>query len=69
MKLLNCPFCGGAAEVHLCAELENECARLLFSGRAGVHCTVCHIATIPCASEEEAIEIWNRRSDNEQRAN
>lgn len=66
-ELKSCPFCGGKAETHECAELENEVARLIYSGQIGVHCTVCRVATLPYPNEKEAIEAWNRRTQNEQR--
>lgn len=30
-----CPFCGGEAVLHACAELENETARVVYSGKTG----------------------------------
>ena len=62
-KLMPCPFCGGEADTHACAELENEVARIIFGGKYGAHCKVCRVATPPHSSEEEAIEAWNRRAD------
>lgn len=64
-ELKPCPFCGGAAKIHSCAELENETARIVYHGKCGVHCTECHVATLPCIDEEQAARFWNRRADNE----
>lgn len=61
--LKRCPFCGGEAETHNCGTFENEKLAVILDGRVGVHCSECHTATIPCASEEEAIEMWNRRAE------
>lgn len=56
-----CPFCGGKAEFHNCAELENEAARIIYNGKIGVHCTQCRIATLPFEDESVATSYWNRR--------
>lgn len=64
-ELKPCPFCGGKAETHSCGTFENEKLAVIFDGRVGVHCSVCHVATTPYENEEEAIEAWNRRSDDE----
>lgn len=64
-KLKYCPFCKGEAVIHNCGIFENETAQVIFGDRVGVHCTECYIATIPYASEEEAVEAWNRRADDE----
>ena len=52
-----CPFCGGEAEIHNCAELPDV---KNITGY-GVHCTKCHIATIPYKTDDEAIDVWNNR--------
>ena len=62
--LKSCPFCGGKAEIHNCCELENETAAVVYSGKVGVHCTSCHIATMPCEDETAAANLWNRRTEN-----
>ena len=64
-KLKPCPFCGGKAEIHNCMEFENDTLALIYSGKSGVHCSECHCATIPYGSKDEAIEVWNRRADND----
>ena len=61
-KLKPCPFCGGEAKLHYCMSLENETMAARYEGKMGVHCTVCHIATMPM-SEEDAIKAWNRRAE------
>lgn len=63
-NLKPCPFCGGEAEIHNCANLENESLALFFSGKSGVHCKHCGVATQPFPNKEAAIEGWNRRCDN-----
>ena len=65
-KLKPCPFCGGEAKIHNCAELENETARVIYSGKIGIHCAVCRVATIPYENMTQAVEAWNRRTKNEQ---
>lgn len=59
-ELKPCPFCGGLAEVHDCAEIDGK-AQLIFSGKFGVHCKQCHVATIPYPDEAEAVAVWNSR--------
>lgn len=49
-KLKPCPFCGGKA--------------LLWDICNVVKCTLCGVETITYETEEEAIEVWNRRTDN-----
>lgn len=61
-KLKPCPFCGGEAKFHLCANLENETLRAVYSGY-GIHCCKCGTATPPHESKELAIEAWNNRAD------
>lgn len=60
-ELLICPFCGGVAKFHACAELENATMRTLYTGKWGVHCPNCHVATPPYDSKEQAADAWNRR--------
>ena len=63
-KLKPCPFCGGKAEIVI-----NKSKR---GQTANIHCTKCscrktllrypdYVGSI----EEEAIEAWNRRADND----
>lgn len=60
-KLLPCPFCGGKAKIHAAVELENEKVAAIYSGKVGIHCTECHVATLPYKNAEEAAQNWNRR--------
>ena len=60
-KLKPCPFCNGKAEIHNCCELENETARVIYSGKVGIHCTNCYIATLPFDNKTAAVEMWNER--------
>lgn len=62
-ELKPCPFCGAKAEVHDCGEFDNESLNVTYSGKSGVHCTECSIATLPYDNEQEAIEAWNRRAE------
>lgn len=48
-KLIPCPFCGGKAETGTFVER--------------VKCTVCGARTVECATMEEAIGMWNRRTE------
>ena len=66
IELKPCPFCGGKAETHNCGTFENEKLAVIFDGRVGVHCSVCYVATTPYASEEEAIENWNKRTSQDE---
>lgn len=52
-----CPFCGGEAELHNCAEMLD----VTNVTGVGIHCTKCHIATIPYKTEDDAIDVWNNR--------
>lgn len=58
MELKPCPFCGGEAEVSygytFGAEYQYQ-----------PNCTKCYCSLGIYDSEEEAIEAWNRRTDNE----
>jgi Lar family restriction alleviation protein len=63
-ELKPCPFCGGKAVTHACAELCNEMAKIIYDGKYGVHCRSCGVATLPNNSESEAIEAWNRRAED-----
>lgn len=63
--LKSCPFCGGKAEIHNCCELENETAVIVYNGKVGIHCTNCHIATLPFDDIDSATDMWNRRVDND----
>lgn len=56
MDIKPCPFCGSKAKV------------TLFLGNYAVTCLNCPGAIIACPgqTEEEAIEAWDRRTDNGQ---
>lgn len=62
-KLKPCPFCGGKAAFHNCAELENEAMAAKITGQVGIHCCTCRVATLPYESHEEAAAAWNRRAE------
>lgn len=62
-KLKPCPFCGGEAKIHYCAEIENAKIRAILVNKVGVSCNDCHVATLPYETEEKAIEAWNRRTE------
>lgn len=64
-KLKKCPFCGGQAIMHDCAELDNEKVAAIYSGKVGVHCERCGVATLPFESKDLAINSWNRRTLDE----
>lgn len=56
-ELLNCPFCGGTAEVR---EYRGQKTSVFF-----VACSVCSVTSPPAdydASSENAIAAWNRRT-------
>lgn len=63
-ELKPCPFFGGKANTHACADLDNETLKIIYGGKYGAHCCECHVATLPYPSEEEAIEAWNRRAED-----
>lgn len=64
-KLKKCPFCGGQAAMHDCAELDNEKVAAIYSGKVGVHCERCGVATLPFENKDLAINSWNRRTFDE----
>ena len=60
-ELKPCPFCGSNAFI---AEWNYDLA----PGNVLTHCVECngcHSTTLEYGTEEEAIEAWNRRTDNE----
>lgn len=57
-----CPFCGGEAKFHACAEMENETMAVVYNGNVGIHCTLCGVATLPYDTSTEARNAWNRRA-------
>lgn len=64
-ELKKCPFCGGQAIMHNCAELDNEKVAAIYSGKVGVHCEQCGVATLPFENKDLAINSWNRRTFDE----
>lgn len=54
VKIKPCPFCGGEADV----DIGN------FGGMV-CYCKQCFSQGKQCNTEEEAIEAWNRRIDND----
>ena len=54
-----CPFCGGKAILGI---WRDEYKRLNLSA---VHCSVCHVETRVYPRKREAIEAWNRRTNEE----
>ena len=64
-ELKKCPFCGGRAIIHDCAELDNEKVAAVCSGKVGVHCERCGVATLPFENKDLAINSWNRRTSDE----
>lgn len=64
-KLKKCPFCGGQAAMHDCAELDNEKVAAIYNGKVGVHCERCGVATLPFENKDLAINSWNRRTFDE----
>ena len=65
-NLKPCPFCGGNAVFHNCAELENETAAVIYNGKIGIHCKNCGIATLPFNDKDMAEMTWNKRAGEEQ---
>ena len=64
-ELKKCPFCGGQAIMHDCAELDNEKVAAIYSRKVGVHCEQCGVATLPFENKDLAINSWNRRTFDE----
>lgn len=56
-ELKPCPFCGNIPEL----TVDNICDELNYQ----VSCTHCFARTYLETSEEEAVEQWNRRADDE----
>ena len=59
-KLKPCPFCGGFAEVH-CWHRPQCMAKDEI--RAEVQCNYCFATVGTYYTKEEAIEAWNRRTE------
>ena len=58
-KLKPCPFCGGEAKVGCEKYWQPKVSRRII-------CTNCYSSSGWYRTEEEAIELWNRRSENEE---
>ena len=65
-ELKPCPFCGGKAEVIQTKCLTNDCT-LYHVFHYELRCPIDGIRTENCRSAEEAIEAWNRRTEDESR--
>ena len=60
VKLKSCPFCGGKAKQE--SDMCWDASRYLYY----VECADCGASTdVWYQSEEEAVEAWNRRTDDE----
>ena len=68
-ELKPCPFCGGEAKFHLCAELDNEGMAAVFKDYVGIHCVKCRIATPPIIGKSAAAKLWNNRAKNKKEDN
>ena len=55
IKLKPCPFCGGKANMSL-----------IFRAGFKVECTVCGCKTTLFNRNGDAINVWNRRADDEE---
>ena len=62
LKLRNCPFCGGKAELRIANEIWSYDGSVSIGGWK-VRCTECGIETY-LENRDTAIEKWNRRADN-----
>ncbi len=58
-----CPFCGGEAELMQTKCLSNGCV-LYYVFHYDLKCRTNGIRTENMATQEEAIEAWNRRADD-----
>lgn len=65
IQLKPCPFCGGKAAMHGCADIENERLAAVLNGKYGVHCEKCKVATQPFDTEKKAADEWNQRKWSE----
>lgn len=60
-KLLNCPFCGGEAEIRVIKPHKHYLVDMpVYGGGAFIECTECTCA-MSAETEVEAIERWNTR--------
>ena len=58
-KLKRCPFCGGIADVFF----QSGCD--YWYDKYAVYCTQCGCTTEDFETKEEAISVWNRRTNDE----
>ena len=58
-ELKTCPFCGGEVTVDY-----NEYTNKYSIACGSPECSLC-VVTYSCDTKEQAIEIWNRRADND----
>ena len=66
IELKPCPFCGGLASIYYDPEGIKDTANRHWAYH--VCCDKCCATSGLCFSREMAAEMWNRRADNEQRA-
>ena len=52
IELKPCPFCGSTAELYVSYE-----------GRYTVRCNYCRIGTVLTKNEQDAIELWNHKTE------
>ena len=64
MKLKKCPFCGEKAEIFRDKSYNAETGETLAEHMWFVWCTECS-ALVSGATEDEAVERWNRRANND----
>ena len=74
-ELKACPFCGGKPRVFVCdgsGSYYSNVGTVVYYGRQMTHllimCDKCHIRTQPYLTERGVFNAWNRRADNEQKA-
>lgn len=58
LELKQCPFCGGEAKIGYEKYWQPRVSRRII-------CTKCYSSSGWYSTEEEAIEAWNRRNNNE----
>lgn len=67
INLKPCPFCGGGAGYNKRKEwnCDSKGNAVTISARYKVACRVCGCGTAWLFYEEDAIDAWNRRADND----